>query len=81
MRTAPGLHVEWVDDEAVILDPQTNQLHYLNPAAALVYALIEELGFDGAIAEVKDRFSGRDEFEAQLDEVIEGMKEKGLLVD
>ena len=42
MRPADGKHVEWIDDEAVVLDPSTEELHYLNGPAALVYALILE---------------------------------------
>ena len=79
MRAAEGLHVEWVDDEAVILDQETGTLHYLSPPAALVYALILDLGIEGAIAKVKELYG--DVVGDDLDELLSDMKEKGLLLD
>lgn len=56
MRPDPAYHVEWVEDEAVILDTRMHELHYLNAAAAYVYALILEHGFDAAMADLRSRF-------------------------
>ena len=80
MRAAEGMHVEWVDQEAVVLDPQTSRLHYLNPPAALAYALILEHGYDGALEQLEGR--ARDgENPEELRRLIDDMVEKGLLVD
>lgn len=81
MRAAEGLHVEWVDDEAVVLDPQTSQLHYLNPTAALVYAAILELGYDRGLEEVKRRHRDADGMTAELASLVDDMVSKGLLID
>jgi hypothetical protein len=80
MRVAEGMHIEWVDSEAVVLDPETNRLHYLNPPAALLYALILEHGFDQAIEEIKSYPSETDKTE-ELPRVLERMVEAGLLID
>ena len=81
MRVNPGMHVEWVDDEAVVLDPESGQLHYLNGTAAIVFALILEHGFDKAIDEVRGMFPGDQAVEADLPRLIEEMTESGLLTD
>lgn len=81
MRAADGLHVEWVDEEAVVLDETNTQLHYLNSSAATLYALIQELGFEGAMKEMRTSF-GDGPFDAgEIDALVEEMMAKGLLVD
>jgi hypothetical protein len=82
MRAAPGFHVEWVDDEAVVLDTQSGLLHYLNAPAALVYALILEHGFEEAIARVGSLNTGAGPPDRnELTQLVEDMKERGLLID
>lgn len=79
MEAAPGVHVEWVAGEAVVLDRASGDLHYLNPPAALAWALIQEHGYDRGIAELRRRYP-----EAPGDELhglIQEMLERGLLVD
>ena len=73
------MHVEWVDDEAVVLEQETGRVHYLNPPAALVYALVIEHGFDAAITKLKEGENGArgDEVDALLDEMVA----RGLLTD
>jgi hypothetical protein len=81
MRAVDGVHVEWVDDEAVVLDPSTGQLHYLNPPAALFLALVLEHGYQRALTELSSTYENEQDFDEQLNEMIEQMKEGGLLVD
>lgn len=81
MKAAAGIHVEWVEGEAVILDPRSGELHYLNESAALLFALIQEVGFSAAIAELTERFADLPNFPAELDSVVGDMVAKGLLVD
>lgn len=80
VRAAEGMHVEWVDDEAVLLNPETGQIHYLNPAAALVYALILEHGYGGAMQEL-DRNFGAERVSTDVAALTEDMVAKGILVD
>ncbi len=81
MRPADGKHVEWIDDEAVVLDPSTEELHYLNGPAALVYALILEHGFDRGLEEVRSIYGADSEIEKGIADCLEGLADKGLLVD
>ena len=78
IRATDGLHVEWVQDEAVVLDPTSGELHYLNPPAAVVYALILEHGYDRAMAEVATMVDTA-ELQRALPGLIDQMIEKGIL--
>lgn len=81
MRAADHLHVEWVGDEAVVLDESATQLHYLNSSAATLWALIQESGFEGGLERLRATF-GDAPFEAgEVEAAIQEMQEKGLLVD
>jgi len=81
MRPGPGLHVEWVDDEAVVLDTETGRLHYLNSSAALTWALILEHGVDEAVRRVSSSHANGDEASAELDALLADLADRGLLVD
>ena len=81
MKTADDRAVEWVDDEAVVLNPETGDLHYLNAQAAIVYALILEHGYEGGLTEARRMFRAERGFEGQLAELLADMVERGLLVD
>lgn len=75
------MYVEWVEGEAVVLNRDSGELHYLNGTAALVFALIQEHGFAGAIEEVRARFDSDEQVERDLEDLVSDMKEKGILVD
>ena len=74
------MHVEWVDNEAVVLDPETSELHYLNAPAALVFALIQEHGFEGGLRALHGA-QGVTAEDREVKELLDDMIEKGLLVD
>ena len=80
MNLAPHLHVEWVGDEAVVLNEETKELHHLNSTAAIVYALIGEKGYAGALDDLGKRFPG-EAIEKDVEALIADMVERGLLVD
>lgn len=75
------MYVEWVEGEAVVLNRESGELHYLNGTAALVFALMQEHGYDGAMEEVRNRFGSTGQVEGDLKELLSDMKEKGILVD
>lgn len=81
MKIAGTMYVEWVEGEAVVLNRESGELHYLNGTAALVFALIQEHGYDGAMEEVRNRFGSAGQVEGDLKELLSDMKEKGILVD
>jgi hypothetical protein len=81
MQPAQGLHVEWVDDEAVVLDPDSHELHYLNTSAALVYALILEHGYETAMRRLKADYRNASGFDKEVELLVEDLVGKGLLVD
>ena len=81
MKPAPGKHVEWVDHEAVVLDSESRQIHYLNPPAAVAYALILEHGYDEAMDRLKDSYGTESKFEEDVAVLVDEMVEMGLLVD
>ena len=80
MRPAPGMHVEWVDGEAVVLNPQTSRLHYLNPSAALLYALILEHGYVQALKRL-ERLPKETDMDNEVPTLVREMIDAGLLID
>ncbi len=79
-RIANDLFVQWVDDEAVVLNSGSGTLHYLNRSAALVYALIEEFGYERGIVELKSRVEDVDQLENDLPDLLAQMIEDGILL-
>ena len=81
MRVAPGLHVEWVDDEAVILHPETKELHHLNGPAALAFALMSEHGVTRGLEELRSSHGHAASFEDDVAQLLEELTAKGLLLE
>ena len=81
MRASQDFHVEWVEDEAVALNPYNGELHYLNPPAALTYAFIQEFGFERGLQELRKTHGSAPRFEDDLNNLLDDFVEKGLLVD
>lgn len=78
---APGLHVEWVGEEAVVLDPESGQLHYLNPPAALVFALVGEMGYERALEQLRRSHGDVPDLEEDVRRLVDDLKERGLLAE
>ena len=81
MRAVDNIHVEWVEDEAVVLDSSTGQLHYLNTPAALVLALIQEHGYEAGVQELKKQYPDNPRIDEDLPALLDELKERGLVVD
>ena len=79
MRTSADLYVEWVEDEAVALDRKTGELHYLNPPAAAVLALIQEHGYEEGVAQAVAGF-GLDAQDPELHALLLELAEAGMLI-
>jgi hypothetical protein len=80
-QLAAGMHVEWVGDEAVVLDSENARLHYLNPPAALVFALIAETGYEGALERLHRSYGDVADLQGDVHSLIDELREKGVLVD
>ena len=80
IQPAPGHHVEWVESEAVVLDPDGANLHYLNPPAAIFFALISEYGHEEARRRLQADF-GISVSGDELDALVADMLSRGILVD
>jgi hypothetical protein len=77
---ADGLHVEWVEGEAVVLKPRGGRLHYMNGPAAAMYALILEYGFEKGTEEFI-RLRGEDApADDDVNEFIDSLVDAELLV-
>ena len=79
MEAVRRVHVEWVGGETVVLDRSTGDLHYLNPPAALAWALIEEHGYERGLTELQRMHP--DAPGDELKELIGEMIERGLLIE
>ena len=80
MNIPDRVHVQWVEEEAVVLNEETSEVHYLNPQSALIYALVLEFGMPQAIDHLCERLNGPpDEIRLETAKVVASFKEKGLL--
>lgn len=77
-RAAGDVYVEWVEDEAVALNRVSGEVHYLNPTAATVLALIQEHGYERGVAEVTAWF-GLEPGDPGLGALLEEMTASGIL--
>lgn len=74
--------MEWVEDEAVVLNEATKELHYLNPQSALIYALLLEYGLPAAVTHACERIDGpAREIEEEVRKLAQSFLEKGLLTE
>lgn len=82
MKIPEDVHVQWVEDEAVVLNARTGELHYLNPPSALIYALVLEFGMPKALEQAIARTEGReDEVEQEFQRLVRTFEEKGILAE
>ncbi len=80
MQAPPDVHVEWVDEEAVVLNTATNEIHYLSPSAAYAYAMILEYGYTDALQRIAAEQPGAD-IVSDVELLVSDLVARGLLVD
>ena len=78
MRLAANAHIEWVDDEAVVLNQETGQLHYLNSSAAVILAVVIEYD-DQALDKLIELYGDNPEMREEYGKVLGDLVEKNLL--
>jgi len=77
----PGLPYQKLDEETIVVDPRSREVHLLNETAARVWELLasprslDEL--TAALSQEYDAPAG--ELRAGVEEVIGGFRDKGLL--
>ena len=82
MHQPKGIHVQWVEDEAVVLNEDTSEIHYLNPQSALIYALVLEYGMPEAVGHVCERVDApADQVQAETEQIVKDLIDKGLLAE
>lgn len=81
MKVSPGIHIEWVDTEAVVLDNENSLLHHLNPPAALALALIEEYGYEEGVRMLEERHGGDRTTKEEISDLLLTLVSQGLLVN
>jgi biotin carboxylase len=79
----PGLPFQKLEEETIVVDPRTREVHLLNDTAGRVWELLasscslEDL--TGALAEEYD--AAAEVLRAGVEELLNGLRDKGLLVD
>jgi PqqD family protein of HPr-rel-A system len=70
-----------IDDETVVYDPKTGEVHYLNATAALVFELCDGSGSVAEIAgDLADAFGlPEDQVVEQVGGLVAALREAGLL--
>jgi PqqD family protein of HPr-rel-A system len=80
-RVRDDLTVVVLDGEAVIYDDRTGDLHHLNSTATIVFQLCDGSGtVPDLSADIADVFSiGADEVQRQVEALVQGFGDAGLL--
>jgi hypothetical protein len=82
LRRHPDVAWQRIGDEAVVMSLAEGRVLGLNPTGALVWSLVEELGEDGLVAAVVERFEVD---EAGAREDVRGflslLRARGLVVE
>jgi biotin carboxylase len=79
----PGLPFQKLEEETIVVDPRTREVHLLNDTAGRVWELLasscslEDL--TGALAEEYD--AAAEVLRAGVEELLNGLRDKGLLID
>jgi PqqD family protein of HPr-rel-A system len=78
----PGLPFQTLEEETIVVDPRTREVHLLNDTAARVWALLASAqSVDELTAALGEEYDApADELRAGVEELLAGLSEKGLLV-
>jgi PqqD family protein of HPr-rel-A system len=84
MVLRPAKSVAWqtIDEEGVVLDLDGGRSFGLNPAAALVFSLLESHGEDEIAAELARRFEvSPEKARADVADFLSVLRERGLVAE
>jgi hypothetical protein len=77
----PGLPFQTLEEETIVVDPKTREVHLLNDTAARVWALLSSAqSVDQLTAALGEEYDApADELRAGVEELLRGLADKGLL--
>ena len=79
----PGLPFQKLEEETIVVDPRTREVHLLNETAARVWELLASPStLDDLTEALAEEYDGAPEaMRAGVEELLGGLHDKGLLVD
>jgi PqqD family protein of HPr-rel-A system len=79
----PGLPFQKLEEETIVVDPRTREVHLLNETAARVWELLaSSCSLDDLTETLAEEYDAPPEaLRAGVEELLGGLQEKGLLVD
>jgi len=79
----PGLPFQKLEEETIVVDPRTREVHLLNDTAARVWELLESSStLDDLTEALAEEYDATPEaMRAGVEELLGGLRDKGLLVD
>ena len=77
----PGVPYQKLDEETIIVDPRTREVHLLNDTAARIWELLGAAqSIDQLTATLGEEYDApADELRAGVEELLGGLRDKGLL--
>ncbi|HEY6477862.1 MAG TPA: HPr-rel-A system PqqD family peptide chaperone [Polyangia bacterium] len=77
----PGLPFQTLEEETIVVDPKTREVHLLNDTAARVWELLASAqSVDALTAALGEEYDApADELRAGVEELLHGLRDKGLL--
>jgi Coenzyme PQQ synthesis protein D (PqqD) len=78
----PGLPFQTLEEETIVVDPKTREVHLLNDTAARVWELLASAqSVDELTAALGEEYDApADELRTGVEELLRGLGDKGLLV-
>jgi PqqD family protein of HPr-rel-A system len=78
-----GLPFQKLEEETIVVDPRTREVHLLNDTAGRVWELLaSSFTLDALTETLAEEYDATPEaLRAGVEELLEGLRDKGLLVD
>ena len=76
-----GVPFQKLEEETIVVDPRTREVHLLNDTAARIWELLASArSIDDLAATLADEYDApADELRAGVEELLAGLRDKGLL--
>jgi PqqD family protein of HPr-rel-A system len=80
-RRDPGLPFQTLEEETIVVDPKTREVHLLNDTAARIWELLASAqSVDALTAALGEEYDApAEELRASVEEFLRGLGDKGLL--